>query len=136
MHDAAWVQAMAEEAAARAAAAQQQEQEQQEEGPPGEHDAWRAAEELCRLMVAEAATEAAGATLYHHLGEVQRALAKEGLPLPPLASYLLQHRILNTSHCCTAHRILGNRTQGIYFTQNTQPVGIESLMARGPTRVD
>ncbi|KAL1510653.1 hypothetical protein AB1Y20_006951 [Prymnesium parvum] len=49
---------------------------------------WEDTEALLRRMEEECAAEEAGALLFYHLGEVQRALAAEGLPLPRLAELL------------------------------------------------
>ena len=63
MHDEGFVRRMAEEASRRE---------------------WADAAALLETMAAEAAAEAQGALLFYHLGEVQRALAKEGLDQPAL----------------------------------------------------
>ena len=44
---------------------------------------WDDAAELLGAMAAEAEADAGGALLFHHLGDVQRALAAEGFVLPP-----------------------------------------------------
>lgn len=67
MHDAAFVAAMASDACERE---------------------WQDAVEVLDAFAAEASAEAHGALLFYHLGEVQRALAREGLQQPPLAALL------------------------------------------------
>ena len=62
MHDVSFVRAMRRDAEARG---------------------WDDAADLLGAMAAEAEADAGGALLFHHLGDVQRALAAEGFVLPP-----------------------------------------------------
>jgi tRNA (guanine26-N2/guanine27-N2)-dimethyltransferase len=79
MHDADYVRQMADEARKRE---------------------WADAAELLDRMAEEAVAEKGGALLFYHLGEVQRALARRGIGLPPLARLieLLEGAGFSASH--------------------------------------